>query len=228
MTKSRKGLSAAGSLVSAVVLLIALVAGVGAPAQAHSTTEYVRLWSPIVGASKWATTPGTEPATHHIVYSNWGYMNDWPVDVFAPAGSRIVSPFGSKASNGQATRVRVVGLRVGCASGSAADGGYRMTLELSNAGTGVVLARADLMHVDRPQVGIGATVGPWTTLGYTSAFRYSSCYQVRTSAGVHVHLEIINKHRYSCYIRRANGTAMTENTEIGRAAVHYTARRAAC
>lgn len=215
----------------ALVLALAFTAlAVVAPgaARAHSTTEYVSLYTPLVGSSAWARTPGTEPANHHIVFSNWGYRNDWSVDLYAPAGSRVVSPFGSKASNGQPMTIRVVSVRAGCASGSIADGGYVMTIEATNASTGVVLGRADLMHVASPQVGAGAVIGPWTTLGYTSQFRNSNCYQVSTASGVHVHAEFINNHRYSCYIWRTNNAAINENTVIGRVGVHYGGQRAAC
>ena len=124
--------------------------------------------------------------------------------------------------------IRVLSVNPGCATGNVADGGYVVKIEATNAATGVVLGRADLMHVNSPQVGAGATIGPWTTLGYTSRFRYSSCYQVSTDAGVHVHAEFINAHRYSCYIWRSNGTAINENTVIGRVGVHYGGQRAAC
>jgi hypothetical protein len=225
-TMSRSSIAA--RVAATLALLLGALLAVPVPAQAHSTSEYVSLWTPIVGSSRWATTAGTQPSGHHIVYSNWGYLNDWSVDIFAPPGSRVVSPFGSKASNGQPTRVTVVGVRSGCASGAIADGGYRITLELQNAATGVVLSRADLMHVNSPQVGVGAVVGPWTTLGYTARFRSSSCYQVNNDAGVHVHAEFVDAHRYSCYVNRGNGAAINENTVIGRAAAHRDGRRAVC
>lgn len=108
------------------------------------------------------------------------------------------------------------------------DGGYVVKLEAKNAATGVVIGRADLMHVASPQVTAGAVVGPWTTLGYLSRFRYSSCYQVSNDAGVHVHAEFIDAHKYSCYIWRGNGAAINENTTIGRSGAHYGGQRAAC
>ena len=150
------------------------------------------------------------------------------MDIYRGPGSAIVSPFGSKASNGTPLRISVVGLAAGCATGNIADGGYRMTLEAVNPTNGNVLGRADVMHVSNPQVGVGAVVGPWTVLGYTSRFRYTSCYQVSTDSGVHVHVEAANQHRYSCYIWRANGSGIDENTVIGRVAVHYGGQRARC
>lgn len=225
MARTRNRLMATAVAVAALAGSAALVS---APAQAHGSTEYVDLWTPLVGGSAWARTGGTEPAAHHIVYSNWGYQNDWSVDIFSGPGTRVVSPFGSKASNGQAMTVRVVSVGAGCASGNLADGGSVVKLEATNSATGVVLGRADLMHVANPQVGPGAVVGPWTTLGYTSRFRYSNCYQVSNDAGVHVHAEFINAHRYSCYIWRSNGAGVNENTVIGRVGVHYGGQRAAC
>lgn len=69
--------------------------------------------------------------------------------------------------------------------GKPADGGYRVTIEVRNARTGAVIARADLMQVDPRQVSVGRHLGGWTTTRYTSAFRYESCYQVSNAWGIH-------------------------------------------
>ncbi|WP_217809785.1 hypothetical protein [Micromonospora sp. NBS 11-29] len=86
------------------------------------------------------------------------------------------------------------------------------------------------MHVNNKPSGIvvGASVGPWTKLGETGRFRWSTCYQVNGDSGAHIHLEVINQHRYSCYIRRSANTAMTDLTVIGRAGVHYSGAPQAC
>jgi len=103
-----------------------------------------------------------------------------------------------------------------------------MTIEARDMATGVVLGRTDLMHVDRPQVGVGQVVGGWTTLGFTSQFRYSSCYQVGNANGIHGHLEFINVHRYSCWIPYSYNQGLTELTRIGIVGAHYGGQRARC
>ena len=127
-------------------------------------------------------------------------------------------------------RVTVVTVQAGCATGNLADGGWRIGLEAVDTSTGDVLARADVMHVDNKPANIvvGATVGPWTSLGETGRFRYSSCYQVNGDSGVHLHLEVINQHRYSCYVSRSPGTEMNDLTVIGLGGPHYSGPRQAC
>ncbi|MEV6800328.1 hypothetical protein AB0M91_18550 [Micromonospora rifamycinica] len=141
-----------------------------------------------------------------------------------------MSPFGTKTAAGHPVAVTVVTARPGCATGNLADGGYRIGLEARDTTTGEIIARADVMHVDNKPSGIvaGASVSPWTRLGETGRFRYSSCYQVNGDSGAHIHLEVINQHRYSCYLKRAAGTTLTDETVVGRVGTHYSGQRAAC
>lgn len=216
--------------------VVALVAagglGVVAPtaAQAHPDADTVAVYPPIQGASIWDRFGVSSPARHHRVFYNWGYLNDWSVDIYQLPGATVVSPFGTKTASGHPVTVRVVTVRPGCATGNLADGGYRIGLEATDATTGQVLARADVMHVDAKPAGItvGAQVGPWTRLGQTGRFRYSSCYQVNGNTGAHIHLEVINQHRYSCYVPRGSGAGMTDLTIIGRAGTHHTGPVQAC
>ncbi|MGI5175222.1 hypothetical protein ACQEVZ_02685 [Dactylosporangium sp. CA-152071] len=198
--------------------------------QAHSVADAVSLYPPIQGASTWDRFGLSGPAVHHVVFSNWGYTNDWSVDIYRNPGATVVSPFGTRTAAGHPVSVHVVTVRPGCATGNLADGGYRIGLEARDDTLGVVVARADVMHVNNKPAGIvvGATVGPWTRLGETGRFRYSSCYQVNGDTGAHIHLEVINQHRYSCYIPRGANTALTDETVIGRAGVHYSGGRQAC
>ncbi|WP_228081146.1 hypothetical protein [Streptomyces profundus] len=190
----------------------------------------VSVYPPIQGASTWDRFGQTPPSSHHRVFSNWGYLNDWSVDIYRNPGGTVVSPFGTTTSTGQPVAVRVVTVAAGCATGNLADGGYRIGLEATNANTGEVIARADVMHVDNKPAGItvGATVGPWTKLGETGRFRYSSCYQVNGDTGAHIHLEVINRTRYSCYIGRSANTQLTDLTVIGRTGTQNTGPQQAC
>ncbi|MFN8019218.1 MAG: hypothetical protein U0P45_14005 [Acidimicrobiales bacterium] len=228
--------------IGALAVLLALVAGaqlVGAPqASAHGDGSTVTVYNPVTDGDGdhndvtawWPWGADTAPAAHHIVYSNWGYMNDYSIDVFAKAAGRpVVTPFGSKTNTGHPVQSKVVNVRVGCRSGAVADGGYVVTVEARDTTTGAVLGRADLMHIASPRVGVGTVLGSWTTIGYTSQFRYSSCYQVSAAGGIHVHMELINYHRYACYIPRAYNQALTEQTSLGVVGSHsYGAQRARC
>ncbi len=217
--------------VGVMLALLGALALPAATASAHGTSDTIRLYTPLRNGSVstlWGYPGdwGTIPLKHHIVYTNWGYRNDWSVDVYAPPGRIIVSPFASKTSTGHATRVTVVGRRAACASGAIADGGYRVTLEAKDAVTGAVIGRADLAHVANPQVGVGQVVGPWTTIGTTSRYRWNGCYQVSNDRGVHTHLEIINLHRYACYVSRSPGSGVNELTVIGLVGRHDASTRA--
>ncbi|MER6638650.1 hypothetical protein [Streptomyces microflavus] len=178
----------------------------------------VSVYPPIQGGSVWNRFGQTPPSSHHRVFSNWGYLNDWSVDIYQNPGATVVSPFGSKTSAGGPVTVRVVTVTPGCATGNLADGGWRIGLEARDDSTGTVVGRADVMHVDQKpgSIAVGATVGPWTRLGQTGRFRYSSCYQVNGDTGAHIHLEVINRTKYSCYIARSAGAGLGDETVVGR------------
>lgn len=207
------------------------------PANAHSGGDFVYLYNPITDgdgdhndvSAWWPWGYGVSPPGHHIVYTNWGWLSDWSMDIFARApGRAIVTPFGYRTTAGHVVSSTVVGIGPGCASGNLADGGYRVTIEARDTVTGEVLARADLMHVANPQVWIGQQLGGWTPIGYTSRFRYSSCYQVVDDNGIHVHFEVVNWHRYACWYQYGYSAPLTELTAIGAAATHYGGQRARC
>jgi|GEM_PF-2630019 len=229
--------SVATFLLPAVLLAATGVVGTAAPASAHTTNDWVYVYNPIIDGDSvhndvsewWARSYDTSPAGHHIVYSNWGWRNDLSMDVFAKAsGKRVVTPFGSKTNTGHRVESKVVSLRSGCKSGNLDDGGYLVTVEARDTSTGSVLGRADLMHVDRPQVRVGQVIGGWTTIGFSRQFRYNSCYQVNTTNGIHVHMELINQHRYACYYPKGYDSALTELTRLGIVGAHYGGQRARC
>ena len=219
---------ARAAVVAVIVAVLGLVAQPAA--SAHPDADNVAVYPPIQGASTWDRFGQSGPHGHHRVFFNWGYRNDWSVDIYRHPGATVVSPFGSRTASGHPVSVRVVTVQPGCATGSLADGGYRIGLEARDDATGQVLGRADVMHVaNKPaSIAVGAVVGPWTKLGETGRFRYSSCYQVTGDSGAHIHLEVINQHRYACYIRRGANTELHDETVIGRAGVHYGGPVAAC
>jgi hypothetical protein len=222
------GKRARSALVAALALALGLIAQPSA--SAHPDADTVAVYPPVQGASTWDRFGLSGPQGHHRVFFNWGYRNDWSVDIYRHPGATVVSPFGTKTASGHSVSVRVVTVQPGCATGSLADGGHRIGLEARDDTTGQVLGRADVMHVaNKPaSIAVGASVGPWTKLGETGRFRYSSCYRVNGDSGAHIHLEVINQHRYACFVPRAANTAMNDLTVIGRVAVHYGGPQAAC
>lgn len=192
--------------------------------------DTVAVYPPIQGGSTWDRFGETPPSSHHRVFYNWDYLNDWAVDIYQNPGATVVSPFGSKTEAGNPVTVSVVTVQPGCATGDLADGGYRVGLEARDDATGAVVGRADVMHVDNKpdEIAVGATVGPWTKLGETGRFRYSSCYQVNGDSGAHVHLEVINKEKYSCFINHAAGTELGDETAVGRVGTANSGPQQAC
>ncbi|MFJ9568598.1 hypothetical protein [Streptomyces bacillaris] len=227
----------ASAMVASAALLAAPVAhaqevrpeGGGQEAQPLAAAT-IAVYPPIQGPSIWDRFGQTPPSSHHRVFSNWGYLNDWSVDIYQNPGATVVSPFGSKTSTGSSVTVRVVTVRAGCATGNLADGGWRIGLEASDNATGAVVGRADVMHVDQKpaSITVGATVGPWTRLGQTGRFRYSSCYQVNGDTGAHIHLEVINRTKYSCYIARGAGAGLGDETVVGRVGTLNSGPQQAC
>ncbi|MET7639418.1 hypothetical protein [Streptomyces sp. NPDC005438] len=224
-------LAAAGALVASSALLAA------SASQAQDTegaqpraTDTVNVYPPIQGASTWDRFGETPPSSHHRVFYNWDYLNDWSVDIYQTPGATLVSPFGSKTAGGSPVSVQVVTVQPGCATGDLADGGYRVGLEAKNDATGEVVGRADVMHVDNKpdDIVVGATVGPWTKLGETGRFRASKCYQVNGDTGVHTHLEVINKTKYSCYVNHGAGTELGDETVVGRVGTTNSGPQQAC
>lgn len=229
--------------IGAVVALVAgsvLLAAPSSQAQDGAKTgdgtvtgqagDTINVYSPIQGTSTWDRFGLSGPSGHHIVFSNWGYQNDWAVDIYRNPGATVVSPFGSRTASGASVSTHVVTVRPGCATGNLADGGWLVGLEARNDATGEVVGRADVMHVDNKpaSIAVGAKVGPWTPLGTTGRFRYSSCYQVNGDAGAHIHLEVINRTRYSCYISRSSGTDIGDETPVGMVGTQKTGQRQAC
>jgi hypothetical protein len=218
------------------VLAVALTTGPVTPAAAHTGSDIVYLYNPIDDGGSHNTVSAwwpwgweVSPPGHHIVYSNWGWMNDWSMDIFSRASWKpVVTPFAYQTTAGHVVRNTVVGIRPACASGVIDDGGYRITIEAVDTVTGEVLARADLGHIISPQVYVGQQIGGWTTIGYTHRFRYSSCYQVSTDSGIHVHFEVVNYHRYACWYGYGYNAGLTPLTAIGAAATHYGSQRAQC
>ncbi|MEU4570255.1 hypothetical protein [Micromonospora sp. NPDC023956] len=154
---------------ASIVLAVGAAVVPATAANAHPDGDTVSVYPPIQGSSTWDRFGLSGPASHHVVFGNWGYLNDWSVDIYRNPGAAVVSPFGTTTASGHPVAVTVVTVRPGCATGNLADGGYRIGLEARDSTTGQILARADVMHVNNKPGGIvvGAPVGPWTKLGET-------------------------------------------------------------
>lgn len=208
-----------------------------ASAATNPSGDVVKLFNPFIDddgdhrdvSAWWSLSPDTSPAQHHIVYGGYGYPSDWSIDIFPKAvGRRFVTPFAARTSGGDRVVSKVTSIRPGCASRNLDDGGYVVTIDARNARTGRSIAIANLMHVDRPQVRVGAELGGWTTIGFTRQFRYNRCYQVSRPEGIHGHMEVVNAAAYACWIPFNYNAPLTESTVIGYAGANYRSQRARC
>lgn len=153
----------------------------------------------------------SHPAWHRLVYDG-----DWSTDLYATPGTQIRA---NVDSSNHDVRLRVDHVRPGCASGVAADGGYEVRASVISGGQDI--GWVSWMHVSSPQASAGQTLSPGALLGTTSRFRYSSCYQVTTEQGAHVHLEVGNEQADACYLDHASGTELSSGALIGKMGGSY-------
>lgn len=200
--------------VSVVLLTLAAMA-LGAPAaQAHHAPSLpgVNIQPPFSGY--WDRFGGTSPAAGH----HRPFGGDLAFDFYRGPGAGIKVRAWPVSQVG-AVSYRVAAVQAACRSGLIADGGYAVKVEFHYGGHNV--GHAWYVHVDRPQVTAGQWIGHAATIGYTSRFRYSSCYQVNTDTGVHVHQEYYSNRHYACFIRRPAGAWVDYWGVLGRVGGNY-------
>lgn len=151
------------------------------------------------------------PSSHHTPFGG-----DWGTDIYANPGTTIRA---NVRSTNHTVQLRVIHVRPGCRSGSVADGGYEVRATVLSDGQDI--GWVSWMHVANPAVSAGQTLSPGATLGVTSRFRTSDCYQVTTDAGTHVHLEARDNTNYACYVDHGAGTLLSAGTMVGKIGGSY-------
>jgi hypothetical protein len=162
---------------------------------------------------------------HHIVYTNpvGGYLDDWAGDLQGVTAGTGVYLYAAPNDTSIPVSARVETVGPACASGSPADGGYRVTVALYSGSTRI--GTVTYAHI-QPSVSQGATISRWgTLLGTVGSYRWSSCWQ-----GVHVHVEMSSQHHYSCFNRGwSPGQKVNPTNFIGFIGGNYASdRRQAC
>lgn len=156
---------------------------------ASHNTHWVLGGAPFTGRWGFTGDTSTIPPNHHRPYGG-----DWAVDFYQVPFTH--GHFRVTHSAGLARWGRVVANRPACAD-PAVDGGrvYRIDVHDSTGRRGQYIISHVWPHDQFGQpftLPVNTTLGDGAFLGQTYRFAYSSCYRVRTDAGVHWHLEMSN------------------------------------
>ena len=174
------------------------------------------IWVGAPSDGYWPGSPNpsdAKPNAHEPKYTISGksYKGDWALDYYAVAGTKLYVYAAPKDGTlGSAVTAQVVKVAPACGSGVIGDGGYAVQVGLFHSGVrvGVVV----YAHVNPDFNGDGVTnsadinfrggISRWGGyLGTVGAYRRVSggCWDVRTTGGQHVHMELSNERRYACY-----------------------------
>jgi hypothetical protein len=218
--------------------MIATIALGGTGVSASTPDPAVWIGSPVNGT--WPNTAGCAgagypsdacslPTVHHTVYSSsfdWGTtINDWAADdQGVPAGRRVML-YAAPVNGGYTVSAHVDAVGAACASGRISDGGYRITIGIYAGSTKI--GTVTYAHVN-PSVSAGQWINRWgTQVGTVGSYNWTSCWQ-----GAHVHLEMANRHNYSCFsniFTRYPGAQLSETNFQGYLGGSYaSAPRRAC
>jgi hypothetical protein len=192
------------------LLLVAGIAGgevitTADPAAASTPDPAVWIGSPVNGT--WPNTDGCAgatfpsadcslPTTHHTVYSSafdWGWtVSDWAADDQGVAPGQRVVLYAAPVNGGYTVSAHVDQIGPACGSGVIAYGGYRVTVGIYANSTKI--GTVTYAHI-QPAVSQGQWIGRWgTTVGYVGSYTRNGCW-----GGAHVHIEMANRHNYSCF-----------------------------
>jgi len=137
------------------------------------------------------------PTVHHIeFYSSfdWGTgIDDWAADDQGVVQNEPVMLFAAPVNGGYTVSAHIDTVGPACASGVISQGGYRVTVGIYAGSTKI--GTVTYAHIN-PLVSAGQWVSRWGTEIGTVGGKYTvgACW-----TGVHVHIEMANRHNYSCF-----------------------------
>jgi hypothetical protein len=192
---------------AAAVIMAAMVPALLSMPPAAASTPDPAVWigSPVNGT--WpnkagcpgATYPSDScslPTVHHIVYYStfdWGTgIDDWAADDQGVTPGERVMLYAAPVNSGYTVSAHIDTVGPACASGRISDGGYRVTVGIYAGSTKI--GTVTYAHI-KPSVSAGQWVPRWgARIGSVGSYTWSSCWQ-----GPHVHIEMSNRHNYSCF-----------------------------
>lgn len=189
------------ALATLLMLVPLLVLPVGAVRAHHGgTLPGVVVQPPMSGY--WDRFGASPPTSHHRPFGG-----DFAVDFHRnPGTDDTVRVRAYPASGSGSVRYRIDDVRMACKSGVHADGGRAVKVGFFIGDTRV--GHAWYVHLDRvpSTIKAGSWVSHAAVVGYISRFKETTCYDVSSNDGVHVHLEYYSNRHYACWISRPAGT----------------------
>lgn len=195
-----------------------------------SSTTPIWIGAPYQG--RYAGAAGGPPASslpgrHAPVYTvpGYSYLHDWGMDFYAPAGTEVRMYAAPKNSAlGSAITAQVIGVRAACKSGNTSHGGYVVFVGLFHSG--VRVGNVAYSHVmpdfnrdgvtNAADTGFRGNISRWGGfIGRVGKFTYNDCWQVSTTAGHHLHIEMSNVRHFSCFRAMPAGSVIRVSEYMG-------------
>lgn len=197
---------------------------IGLPSAARAdASDATRVTVKSGSAGYWDRFGLAHPSEHHIVTcepkasgnfttnqgcgTNTYGKGDWSLDFYLPAGSSV--RYDAVGSGGTLT-AKVWAIQPTCSQSSAGKTVF-IDLYIGSAWEGWV----SYSHLDQVAVSVGQTISPSQIIGKTKKWSYSTCWQVSSDAGVHTHIEMWDKYRYSCYTNYQSRTYLGSSMNLG-------------
>ncbi|MFF0723107.1 hypothetical protein [Micromonospora sp. NPDC003816] len=215
----RRTKGAAVVVALTAVLAGLLVAGVS-PAQAVPASSVPTVIVQPPGSGYWNRFNSVNPATHHIIWTA-----DWATDFYMGAGMTVRTRAYPESQVG-AVQYRIASVTNTCKAPNNAG----KTVQVEFWYNGVLAGWAYYAHLDAVPVSAGQWVAHAAILGYTKRWTKSSCYDVTTDEGVHVHFELFTKGdgHYACWYARPAGTWVDYWGVIGRIGYNTPTSKRSC
>lgn len=202
------------------LLVASALVSTSSPSSARTGSSSTKIWVGAPYGGYWPGSPNSTsslPSKHNPTYTIYGhtYKGDWAMDYYQVAGTRAYVYAAPKDSSlNSAITAKVVKVGPACLSGVIGDGGYAVQVSLYD--TGVRVGTVVYAHVNPDFNNDGATtstdvnyrgsISRWGGyIGKIGAYRVgttanpNTCWDVHSSGGQHVHIELSNEKNYACY-----------------------------
>jgi hypothetical protein len=204
-----------------------------------SDATWVKGNAPFAGKWGLANNSDTTPAgAHHRIfcrpsksdtyskYQSCSTANvgpgDWAVDFYGAAKTDVI--YNATVSSKGTLTAQVWAIMPSCTK---SDGGSTVIVDVYVNGSreGFI----SYTHLDAVSVSPGKWINPGQKLGKLKKWAQSDCYNVRTDAGVHTHIEMFNVNKYACYYSYKLGDTVSTSLPLGQIGrMIYTARNTKC
>ncbi len=210
-----------------LILIVTMVLTSVSPASAAGSSS-TKVWvgSPLQG--QYAGTNGRPasslPGRHAPVFTvpGYSYKHDVAWDLYAPAGTAVRVYVAPKTSASVTTKV--LNVKPASASGTVSYGGYVVFVGVYHEGVRVGDVAYAHVNPDFNQDGVTnstdlnfrGSLSRWGGyVGKVGKYTKNSCWDVSTTAGHHVHIELSNVKNYACYRSLGAGSTVKAGEYVG-------------